>query len=116
MYLIPDYILAFLKCITKSDFSIANPKESWNAGCGAIEGLADRQLINFKMGKKIAILTYAKGGFGITRHILVFEFEQKEVTNVWSPFVEKLPNPEHKNVSAYFKSIPEEHWYFNVFP
>lgn len=116
VYLIPNYIFAFLKCITKSDFSIANPEESWNAGCSKMEGLADRRLINFKMGKKTAILTYETGGIGVMRHIVVFEFNQKQVINIWSPFVERVPNLENENVTDYFKTIPEEYWYFNYFP
>lgn len=47
VYLIPDFIVDFLKCATKSDFSIANPEESWNAGCSRLEGLADRKLNQF---------------------------------------------------------------------
>jgi len=107
---IPDFMLAFLRCSSKNDFSIANPGENWNAGCGELNGLADRQLINFKMGNKFAILTYAIGGIGVTRHILILEFDQKEVVNVWSPFIFLSPELQDENMLEYLKTVEYEYW------
>jgi hypothetical protein len=84
---IPPVILNFLKCSHDGEFSIANPGENWQVTDVVTEKLPERQLVFIGVADSIALMAHFSGGMGKSEHILIFKFNDKEVTNFWCGMV-----------------------------
>jgi hypothetical protein len=106
---IPICIKSFLDSLS-GNFSIANPGETWRAGCTPpfeIDSLTQREIIDpetkeslitvsiktkdvparqlayLGLGNEIALMKYNIGGIGTFGQILVFKFSQNRVIDFW---------------------------------
>ena len=90
---IPDFIISFLNNLT-GNFSIANPGEDWQASCCTIAKVdkngnvistkkPERQLLYFGLGQTMALMAYYTGGVGISEHILIIKFSEKNILDFW---------------------------------
>ena len=80
---IPDFIKKALDCWT-GGFSMANPKESYNATDVRDDSIPDRQLLFLAINKEIFLMSYLMGGTGEQGHILIVEFHDVQIMDVWT--------------------------------
>lgn len=105
----PDFLVDFLKGITKDNFSIANSTENWQFGCDVGDDLPSRQLIYFGLADNIALLAYLTGGVGISEHILIIKFSGEEIKDFWCGNVlANLANKEE--ILKYIKENRTKKW------
>jgi len=109
---IPPFIKTALDCWT-SNFSIANPKEPFNATDLHYNALADRQLLFLAASKDLFIMTYWLGGIGESIHILFIKFRDIQITDVWTGVgSQKLKSI--KQVLDYIQSHRYKDWGLNT--
>ena len=110
---IPPFIKTILNRLTKDNFSIANPGEKWQATDVILEELPARQLIYLGIGDNITLLTYYTGGVGKSEHILIFKYQNKQITDFWCGNV--LKNLKTKTEIINFLRINQDkHWGLNT--
>jgi hypothetical protein len=85
---IPDIIKKALDRWT-GGFSIANPKESYNATDMRTDRLPDRQLLFLAINQEIFLMSYLHGGIGEHGHILFVKFYDGQILDVWTGVCEK---------------------------
>ena len=82
---IPSYIKEQLNCLT-NDFSIANPKQKFQSSCIAQESLPKRKLIFLAKSNNLLVMTYVLGGFTNTVHVLLIEYNENKIVELWTGF------------------------------
>ncbi len=84
---IPRFIKRQLNCLTHG-FLIANPGKPYEATdvfTGNIfNKLPSRQLVFLAKSDNMLVMTYLKGGRGLSRHLLFIKFNGKKITDFWS--------------------------------
>jgi hypothetical protein len=80
---IPQVVISFLKNISVDSFSLADPNQNWQVGCTVIGFLPKRQLNYLGQSKNMTIMTYYKGGWGKSGHIIIIEHDNKNVLDFW---------------------------------
>jgi hypothetical protein len=122
---IPNFIMDFLKCTRDSgQFSIANPGEDWQVGCTSVilvdkkgkvvsKPLPSRQLIYFGLGKDIALLTFYTGGIAKTEHTLIFQFQDKKVTDFWCG-ITWTGSADKKEIIKFLQANKDKDWGLNT--
>ena len=110
---IPKVISNFLNAILE-DKPIANPHENWNPTDVILDKkLPRRKLQYFGSGKNIALMNYFKGGIGKSTIILIFEFNEKKVTNFWCGSVLVDLNDKETTLK-YLKANINKEWGLNT--
>jgi hypothetical protein len=109
---IPVFIKKALDCWT-GNFSIANPKESFNATDIRNDRLADRQLLFLAINQEIFIMTYMLGGIGEQGHILFVKFHDGQIMDVWTGVFEKDLDSKSQ-VLHYIKTRRNKYWGLNT--
>jgi hypothetical protein len=79
---IPRFIKKQLKCWTNG-FAIANPGEPFQASDVILKRQPKRQLVFLAVSKKMLVMTYLKGGFGLSSRAIFIKFENKKIIDVW---------------------------------
>ena len=80
---IPEVVISFLKNISVDNFSLADPNENWQVGCTVIGFLPKRQLNYLGQSKNLTLMTYYKGGWGKSGHIIIIEHDNRNVLDYW---------------------------------
>lgn len=83
---IPYFIKSQLDCICNG-FSIANPGKpfqgtdiiSWR-----LKKLPPRQLTFLARSNTVMVINYQKGGFGLSKHLILVKFENKKIVDLWA--------------------------------
>jgi len=82
---IPKIIRQTLNCWTNK-FDIANANKSYQTTDvihSRLKPLPLRQITYLGVGSRYFILTYKKGGFAASDHILIFRYEKKKIVDAW---------------------------------
>jgi hypothetical protein len=115
---IPSFIMDFLKCSRGGSFSIANPGENWQVTDVVIGDLPERQLLFFGISDSIGLMTHFTGGMGKVGHILIFKFNNKEITRFWCGVANVDPTDKRqvleslKRIRDKVPRLPENYVYF----
>jgi hypothetical protein len=80
---IPVFIERQLDCMT-NDFSIANPTEKYQSNCVAKSSLPKRKLLFLSKSKNTFVMTYLTSGFAVSTQILLIEFDNEKILDLWS--------------------------------
>ncbi|HMC86592.1 MAG TPA: hypothetical protein VKI61_13790 [Chitinophagaceae bacterium] len=109
---IPSFIKKQLDCWTRN-FSIGNPKETFNATDIYDEKLPDRQLLFLAVNTELFIMTYLRGGFGEQTHMLFIKFHSNRIVDLWTGV--SLQDLKSKNeVLDYIKTHRNKDWGLNT--
>lgn len=89
---IPNLFLSFLQN-RETNFSMADPGEEWYSGCAGFtpinfndnttEYQPTSQLVYFGMYEDIALMAYYTGTIGQHEAIVIFKFNDTEITDLW---------------------------------
>ena len=79
---IPRFIKKQLNCLTHG-FSIANPGQPYQATDVVFKKLPWRQLVFLDRNNDMLVMTYLKGGIGLSRHVLFIKFKDKKIIDLW---------------------------------
>ncbi|MDI9366613.1 MAG: hypothetical protein QM541_16775 [Flavobacterium sp.] len=82
---IPTFIKKQLNCLTNG-FSIANPNEDYRCCCTSPRHLPNRKLIFVGKSKNVLAMTYLTGGFGVSTHLLLIQFENNKIIDLWTGY------------------------------
>ncbi|CAM1355440.1 hypothetical protein [Tenacibaculum halocynthiae] len=111
---IPKHVKKELDCIA-SEFSIANPKEEYQAGCNVEKDKPKRQLIFLAKSKDILILTYATGGIGSSTHFLFIKYDSEKIIDLWTGVgMGIIKHKSLKEISKYISSQRDREWGLNT--
>jgi len=83
---IPRFIKKQLRCMTNG-FSIANPGQRFQATEVVewrIKPLPRRQLVFLAKSHNMLVMTYYKGGFGKSGHVVFIKFQGKKISDLWT--------------------------------
>ena len=83
---IPAIIKEQLDCLTKDQFSLANPKEDYRCCCTSSQKLPRRQLLFFSLSKKTLLMTYLTGGIGVSTTILLARLQDNKIIDIWTGY------------------------------
>jgi hypothetical protein len=83
---LPSFIKQQLDCLTKDNFSIANPNEEYRCCCTSSQKLPKRKLLFFSTSNDMLLITYLTGGVGTSTTILLLKFKDKKVVDVWTGY------------------------------
>ena len=110
----PGFIKLFLDSLVGTEFRIADPGEDWQATDLILEkALPDRQLVYLGVGQDAMLLTYNKGGIGMSEKILIIHFEKYCIKDFWCGSV--LANLTDKNqILNHLKENKDKHWGLNT--
>jgi hypothetical protein len=109
---IPNFIITALDCWT-NNFSIANPKELFNATDVRTDNLPDRQLLFLATNQEIFLMTYLLSGIGEQTHILFIKFHDSQIIDLWTGVC--LENLNSKSqILNYIKTHRSKHWGLNT--
>jgi len=120
---IPSFIKTFLDGLTNG-FSITNSGEDWQVGCTSLttvdengnvinEKKPKRQLIYFGLGQELALMTYYKGGFGKSEHIVIIKFDNTKIVDFWCGNILRDTNNKTK-ILKYLKATKDKEWGLNT--
>ncbi len=99
--LIPTSIKQMLNCLTKDNFSIANPDEEYSCCCTSTPKLPKRKLLFFSKSKEIFLITYLTGGVGVSTRILMLQLQDDKIIDIWTGY----GFPEFKSIKEVIKHI-----------
>lgn len=103
---IPRSIKKQLDCLT-GDFSIASKDGAFDLGC-IVTRLPRRQLLYLAINDEIFVMTYLKGGFSLTQHILFIKYKEDKIVDLWTN-----TGPETLNLKMK-KQILEYMWHMRA--
>lgn len=83
---IPQSIRQQLNCLTKDNFSIANPNEEYRCCCTSPQELSRRKLLFFSQSKDIFLITYLTGGDGVSTTILLLKLQGNKIIDIWTGY------------------------------
>ena len=110
---IPGFIKVFLDSCEKPTLRIANKGEPWDATDQITGDYPVRQIIFGGVGQDVALLTYYKGGIGMSERILIFQLENSCITDFWcGGTLDDLTNKEQ--VIKYIKENKDKKWKLNT--
>lgn len=92
---IPQYIQDFWMTTYHDRFRFANPGEKWNPGCCVTSGDTRYCLVNFKIGKKIAILTYEQGGICHNITYMAVRIKDNKVVDYTTQYGKEDTDPDY---------------------
>jgi hypothetical protein len=82
---IPVFVKKQLDCLAEG-FKIANPDEEYACCCTDFKDLPRRKLIFLAKSKDMLALTYLRGGFGVSTHLLLIRFDKNKIVDIWAGF------------------------------
>jgi hypothetical protein len=110
---IPHFIKVFLDSCEKPVLRIANKGERWDATDQITGDFPMRQIIFGSIGQDIALLTYYKGGIGMSERILIFQLENSCITDFWcGGTLDDLTTKDQ--VVQYLKENKNKEWGLNT--
>src|SRR5262249_2002456 len=86
---IPHFIKKQLRCMAYG-FSIANPGKRYQATDVVVPRiippiqLPERQLVFLAKSRDMLVMTYYKGGYGTSAHIILIKFQHKKILDLWA--------------------------------
>ena len=83
---IPAIIKEQLDCLTKDQFSLANPKEEYRCCCTSSQKLPKRQLLFFSLSANTLLMTYLTGGDGVSTTILLARLQDEKIIDIWTGY------------------------------
>ena len=86
---VPAFIRQYLDTLVKGKYLIANPGESYSAGCTVMEGEPNKQLIEASIDQYVFKMKYWQGGIALMKCLLTLTLDENEVTGYK---VDYLPN------------------------
>jgi len=101
---IPNKIKEYLNCLTKDNFSIANPNEEYRCCCTSSNKLPRRKLLFFSQSKDVFLITYLTGGIGVSTTIVMFKLQDNKVIDLWTGY----GFPEFKSKDEIVKHIKKK--------
>jgi len=109
---IPKFLRIELGCLANG-FSIANPNQPYQSTDVIERKLADRQLVFFAKSDRMIVLTYLRGGRGVSRHLLMIKFKDDKITDFWTGIC--LNGMESKEgIIRYLKSTKPENLHNSI--
>jgi len=82
---IPKFIKRDLDCLA-NDFSLANPGEPFQQTDVIFQKLPWRQLVFLAKSKDLIVLSYLKGGWGLSQHLVFIKFKNEAIIDFWSGY------------------------------
>ena len=83
---LPKFIKQQLNCLTRDNFSIANPNEDYRCCCTSSPKLPKRKLLFFSISNDILLMTYLTGGIGVSTTILLLKFKDEKIIDIWTGY------------------------------
>ena len=108
---IPKEIKDILDCLTKK-FSIANPDQEYACCCTSSDKLPQRKLIYLSKSQNTLVMTYFTGGWGVMTHLLLIQFDQDKITDLWSGSCNENIKS-NQDIIKYLNDNRNKHWGLN---